>query len=59
MSATTRRELLKTALALGAALGLAEFPATASTRRWSENRALYPEGVASGDPTSDSVILWT
>jgi alkaline phosphatase D len=26
---------------------------------WAERRDLYPQGVASGDPTSDSVILWT
>ena len=26
---------------------------------WRERRDLYPEGVASGDPTSDSVLLWT
>jgi hypothetical protein len=27
--------------------------------RWEERRDLYPQGVASGDPHSDSVILWT
>jgi alkaline phosphatase D len=59
MSAITRRELLATAIALGATCGFAAGPAAASTRRWSESRALYPEGVASGEPTSDSVILWT
>src|SRR5262249_30216396 len=26
---------------------------------WQERRDLYPEGVASGDPQHDSVILWT
>jgi len=26
---------------------------------WQERRDLYPQGVASGDPHSDSVILWT
>src|SRR5579862_4897300 len=56
---TTRRELLTTALALGAACAFAEPSATASTRRWIENRSLYPEGVASGDPTSDSILFWT
>ncbi len=59
MRGTTRRELLTTALALGAAFAFAESSATASTRRWIENRSLYPEGVASGDPTSDSILLWT
>src|SRR5258705_11558728 len=33
--------------------------AQASRSRWMERRDLYPEGVASGDPTADSVILWT
>ncbi len=27
--------------------------------RWQERRDLYPQGVASGDPHPDSVILWT
>lgn len=31
----------------------------ASRVEWRERRDLYPEGVASGDPTSDSVLLWT
>ena len=26
---------------------------------WRERRESYPEGVASGDPTPDSVLLWT
>lgn len=26
---------------------------------WQERRDLYPQGVASGDPAADSVILWT
>jgi alkaline phosphatase D len=34
-------------------------PARASRSRWREQRNLYPEGVASGDPDSSSVILWT
>ncbi|MBL8114541.1 MAG: alkaline phosphatase D family protein, partial [Acidobacteria bacterium] len=27
--------------------------------RWQERRELYPQGVASGDPDPNSVILWT
>ena len=54
----TRRAFLKTTAA-GIAL--------ATTRGWAgrlpspsiERRDLFPQGVASGDPTSDSVILWT
>ncbi|MGB8132328.1 MAG: alkaline phosphatase D family protein, partial [Candidatus Angelobacter sp.] len=34
------------------------FP-TASTLSWHERRDLFPEGVASGDPNSNSVLLWT
>lgn len=30
-----------------------------SRTRWRERRDLYPEGVASGDPSPDSIILWT
>ena len=26
---------------------------------WRERRDLFPEGVASGDPTPDSILLWT
>jgi phosphodiesterase/alkaline phosphatase D-like protein len=31
----------------------------ASRSRWRERRDLFPEGVASGDPDPQSVILWT
>lgn len=33
--------------------------ASASRTTWREARVHFPEGVASGDPTHDSVILWT
>jgi len=33
--------------------------AAASKVVWRERRDLFPEGVASGDPAPDSVILWT
>lgn len=56
---TTRRSLLAQAAGLGAALalgpGCANMPAGGRTER----RDLYPQGVASGDPAPDSVILWT
>ena len=53
----TRREFSATAAALGAALA---YPSTAAARvRWSEKRSAYPQGVASGDPDANSVILWT
>ena len=55
---TTRREFAQAAAAFGAALALGHGTATASAP-WRERRDLYPQGVASGDPQADSVILWT
>jgi alkaline phosphatase D len=54
-----RREFLATAAALGASLAWGNSHAAASRIRWTERRDLYPEGVASGDPYPDSVLLWT
>ena len=57
---TTRRSLLKQAAALGAALAFGQSCAhTAASGPRTERRDLYPQGVASGDPAPDSVILWT
>nr|MBP8274284.1 PhoD-like phosphatase N-terminal domain-containing protein [Acidobacteriota bacterium] len=53
-----RREFVQAAAAMGAALAWGG-SARASTADWRERRDLYPEGVASGDPDSSSVILWT
>jgi alkaline phosphatase D len=55
---TSRRSFLKAAAAIGASLAWVG-PAQASRVRWHERRDLYPQGVASGDPDSNSVILWT
>ena len=54
-----RRDFLLAALSMGASAALASSRTRPSTLRWSERRDLYPEGVASGDPTSDGIILWT
>jgi len=54
----SRRDFLKTALLFGASLALGG-PARGSRVQWKERRDLFPEGVASGDPDSHSVILWT
>ncbi|HKE46758.1 MAG TPA: alkaline phosphatase D family protein [Rhodanobacteraceae bacterium] len=55
----TRRQFLAQATAIGAALafgrGCEHVPGVAR----SERRDLFPQGVASGDPAPDSVILWT
>ncbi len=54
-----RRSFLKTAAAMGAVLAWSSAEARPSKHKWIERRDLYPQGVASGDPTADSVILWT
>jgi alkaline phosphatase D len=54
-----RREFLQAAAAMGAALAWSSAKARPSKRKWVERRDLYPHGVASGDPDSGSVILWT
>jgi alkaline phosphatase D len=47
------------AIALGATGAWAHALGTPSRSSWRESRDFYPEGVASGDPQNDSVILWT
>src|SRR4051812_48606270 len=54
----SRREFVQLAAAMGASLAWTG-PARASRTNWHEVRDLYPEGVASGDPDANSVILWT
>src|SRR5437763_2660111 len=54
----SRRDFMGAAAALGASLAWGG-PSRASRVRWRERRDLYPEGVASGDPDPNSVILWT
>lgn len=53
-----RRDFMARAAAMGAALAWAG-TAQGAAAAWTERRDLYPEGVASGDPEPDSVILWT
>jgi len=55
----TRRQFLEAALALGAGALWVDGAPRASTLKWQERRDLYPQGVASGDPQPDSLILWT
>jgi hypothetical protein len=59
MASITRRQALKSAAALGAALAWPSLFARAAKTAWTERRDLYPQGVASGDPQPDSVLLWT
>ena len=53
-----RRDLLKAAATIGASLAISG-TGCKSRSGWREHRDFYPEGVASGDPDSQSVILWT
>ena len=53
----TRRQFAEAAAAAGAVLALGSGCARAPA--WRERRDLYPQGVASGDPAPDSVLLWT
>src|SRR6185436_87497 len=59
MPSITRREFLALAASFGATLAWPGLSAYGSTTSWRERRDLYPQGVASGDPHPDSVILWT
>jgi len=54
-----RREFISAAAALGATALWATRSSAASRLAWREDRSLYPQGVASGDPDEQSVILWT
>ena len=59
MAEIDRRQFLALAASFGASLALCGPTAARSRVKWRERRDLYPEGVASGDPDSGSVILWT
>src|SRR3954468_7055511 len=54
----SRREFVQLAAAMGASLAWSG-SARASRTKWKDARSLYPEGVASGDPDANSVIVWT
>jgi alkaline phosphatase D len=59
MGRVNRREFIKQAAACGAALALGGTASARSKISWRERRDLFPEGVASGDPAPDSILLWT
>ncbi|MDF7774057.1 alkaline phosphatase D family protein [Sphingomonas sp. AOB5] len=55
-----RRQFLASAAAIGVgAIWAPRSAAKPSRIAWREDRKLYPQGVASGDPDEHSVILWT
>ena len=55
----TRRQFLGLAAACGATAVWSGDSFAASRVAWRECRDRYPQGVASGDPGKDSVLLWT
>ena len=55
----TRRQFIAAAAALGGCAVWAGRDVHPSRLKPQERRDLYPQGVASGDPQADSVILWT
>jgi alkaline phosphatase D len=59
MSVITRRAFLETAIALGATAAWGRVSGAVSRIAWRERRDIYAEGVASGDPESDSILVWT
>src|SRR5712664_2351299 len=59
MSRMNRRSFMEMAVAMGATACWANPFAKQSKPNWQERRDLFPEGVASGDPDSHSVVLWT
>jgi alkaline phosphatase D len=59
MTRPNRRRFILSAAAMGATAAWGEATAAPSRIAWTERRDLFPQGVASGDPAPDSVILWT
>ena len=54
-----RRQFIAAAAAIGASAAWATSRAARARTAWHERRDLYSQGVASGDPHPDSVLLWT
>lgn len=59
MASITRRSFLELAFAVGATAAWGWRAPAQSKIAWRERRDIFPEGVASGDPDSHSVLLWT
>jgi alkaline phosphatase D len=55
----TRRDAIATAASLGATLAWPFRQPRPGNAAWQERRDIYPQGVASGDPTPDGMVLWT
>jgi alkaline phosphatase D len=59
MTSMNRRTFAKMAAAMGATVAFGDVFGERSNIPWREHRELFLEGVASGDPDSASVLLWT
>jgi alkaline phosphatase D len=59
MSPMNRREFVRLGTALSATAIVGDLSGVVSHVGWREARDYFPEGVASGDPDSNSVLLWT
>jgi alkaline phosphatase D len=59
VSKVSRREFVTLALSIGASVAWGGLRPRPGASRWVERRDLFTEGVASGDPSPDSVLLWT
>jgi len=59
MSKLSRRKFVEMAIALSATAAWGRPFGTRSKLPWRERHDIFPEGVASGDPDSNSVLLWT
>src|SRR5271154_5202559 len=59
MGNISRRDFLAMAAVLGAEAAWGRSFSTPSKGSWRERRDLFPGGVASRDPDSTSVLLWT
>src|SRR6202162_278642 len=59
MIRSTRRDFTKLAASIGASAAWGGPVGKHSRVPWEERPAAYPEGVASADPDSKSVLLWT
>src|SRR5690349_20586839 len=55
----SRRKFVQASLSIGFAMATKKGRANKLALLATERRDLFPQGVASGDPTADSVILWT
>jgi alkaline phosphatase D len=59
MPRMSRRAFVQAAAAVGAAAAWGTAISAPSGIAWRESRSRFPEGVASADPDSNSVLLWT